>query len=77
MQFFLKRFLDLSSSFKISGIDMTTQSHLIDMECKKLIKADPNKSTELAKKEATSLSSEALTSIVLSSSDYKILGYLI
>ena len=59
---FLKRFLDLKSSLKLSGIDMTTCSHLTDMEYKKLVKADPNKSTTLAKKDAALSSSEALTS---------------
>ena len=74
---FLKRFLDLSSSLNISGIDVTTHSHLTDMKCKKLVKADPNKSTALAKNEAASSSSEALTSIFLSSSDYNRFGSLI
>ena len=75
---FLKLFLDLSSSLKLSGIDVTTHSHLTYMECKKLIKADPNKSKTLAKKEADSSSSEALTSMdFLSSSDYNRFGSLI
>ena len=43
-----------------------------------MIKAHPNKSTILAKKEAASSSSEALTSIVfISSSDYNRFGSLI
>ena len=59
----MKRFLDLSSPLKLSGIDVTTHSHLIDMECKNMIKADPKKSTALANKKAASSSSEALTSM--------------
>ena len=51
---FLKHFLDLSSSLKISGIDAKTNTHLTDMKYKKLIKLDPNKSTTLANKEAVS-----------------------
>ena len=46
----LKRFLYLSSPLNISGIGVKTHSHQIDMECKKLIKADPNKSKASAKK---------------------------
>ena len=43
-----------------------------------MIKVDSNKSTASAKKEASSSSSEALTSMVfLSSSDYNRFGYLI
>ena len=50
---------------------------MTDMECKKLIKAYPNKSATLAKKEAASSSPEALTSMVLlSSSDYNIFRFL-
>ena len=49
---FLKRFLDLISSLKLSGIDVTTHSHLTDIEYKNLVKAEPNKSTALANKEA-------------------------
>ena len=74
----LKRFLYLSSSLNISGIDVTVHSHLIDIEYKKLIKADANKSTSLAKKETASSSSEALTSMgFLTSSYYNIFGSLI
>ena len=39
----MKGFLDLSSSFKLSGIDMTNHSQLTDMEYKKLVKADKKK----------------------------------
>ena len=75
MNKFLKGFLDLSSSIKLSSIDVKNHSHLTDMEFKKLIKSDLNKSKALAKKEAASSSSEALTSmILLSSSDYNIFG---
>ena len=42
---FLKRFLDLSSPLNISGTEVTTHSNLKDMECNKLIKVVPNKST--------------------------------
>ena len=49
---FLKRFLDLISSLKLSGVDLTTHSHLKDMEFKKIIKEEPKKNTELIKKEA-------------------------
>ena len=49
---FLKRFLDLISSLKLSGVDVTTHSHLKDMEFKKIIKEEPKKNTELIKKEA-------------------------
>ena len=38
---FLKSFLDLRSSLHLSGVDVTTQSRLTDIECKNLIKADP------------------------------------
>ena len=51
---FLKRFLYLSSSLKLEGIGVTIHSHRTDMEYKKLIKADPNKSKALEKKEAAS-----------------------
>ena len=57
---------------------MTTNSCLADMECKNMIKVDPNKSTESPKKGAASSSSEALTSMVfLSISDYNRFGSLI
>ena len=75
---FLKRFLDLSSPLKLSGTNMTTHINLIDMKYKNLVKADPNKSTALAKKDSTSSSSEAQTSMgFLSSSDYNRLISLI
>ena len=48
----LKHFLDLISSLNILGIYAMTYSHLPDIEYKKLIKEDPNKSTALANKEA-------------------------
>ena len=57
---FLECYLDLSSPLKLLGIDVTTHSPLTYMECKKLIKADPNKSTASEKKEAASSSYEAL-----------------
>ena len=60
---FPKCFLDLRSSLKHSAINVTTLSHLTDIECKKFIKADPNKITVSAKKEESSLSSEALTTM--------------
>ena len=57
---------------------MTTRSHLIDMEYNKLVKADPKKSTPLAKKEVAPSSSEELTSMLfLYSSYYNIFRYLI
>ena len=46
---FLKRFLGLISSVKLSGIDVTTQSNLKDMEYKKLIKSEPNNSIAFTK----------------------------
>ena len=64
----LKHFLDLGSSLKISGINVTTNSHLTDMEYKKLIKSKPNKNIALEKKEAASSSSEALMEMVFLSS---------
>ena len=74
----MKRFLDLNSSLKISGINVNTHSHLKDMECKKLITAEPNNNISLAKEEADSSSSEALTEMVfLSSSYYNRFGSLI
>ena len=54
---FPKRFLDRISSLNISGIGVTTHSHMTDMECKKLTKADPSKNVTLAKNEAASSSS--------------------
>ena len=48
------------------------------MSCKKLIKAYPNKSTALAKKDAASSSYEALKAMVfLSNPDYNRFGSLI
>ena len=44
---FLNCFLDPSSSLKISGIDLTTHSHLICMENENLMSEDPNKNTTL------------------------------
>ena len=74
----MKRFLDLSSSLNILGINVTNHSHLTYMECKKLIKADPKKITASANKEAASSSSESPTAIVfLSISDYNRSGSLI
>ena len=58
------------------GIDMTTHSWLTDIEYKKLVEVDPNKSTTLAKKKAASSSSESLKSFFLSSSDYNRFGSL-
>ena len=49
---------------------MTTHSHLADMECKNLIKADPNNSTASAKKEAASSYYEAVTSMAFFFSSY-------
>ena len=66
----MKRFLDLNLSLKISGINVNTHSHLKDMECKKLITAEPNNNISLAKEEADSSSSEALTEMVFLSSSY-------
>ena len=51
-------------SLKISGIDVTTNRHLIDTDNKNMTTADPNKNTTLAKKEATSSASEALAAMV-------------
>ena len=59
----MKIFQCISSSLKLSGINMTTHSHLTYMEYRNLIKSDSNKSTALTKKEAASSSSEALTAI--------------
>ena len=61
---FMKHLLDFRSPLNMSDIDVRNQSHLTDKEYKKLVKADPNKSTTLEKKEAASSSSEALTSMV-------------
>ena len=61
---FLKRFLNLSLSLKISGIDVTTNRHLIDTDNKNMTTADPNKNTILANKEATSSASEDLAAMV-------------
>ena len=63
---FLRRFLYLSSSLKLSGIDVMSQSHLADMEFKKLIKADPSKNATLAKKEVALSSFEALAAMFFS-----------
>ena len=60
-----KNFIDLSSSLKISGVDVTTHSDLIYMEKKKRMIEDPNKNTTLAKKYSASSSSEALEAIFL------------
>ena len=68
---FLKCFLDLSSLLDISCIDVTNHSHLTDMECKELIKSEPNKSKILAKKEAASSYYEALTEMVFLSTPDK------
>ena len=53
-----KRFLDLSSSLKLSGIDVTAHIDLTDTEKKKLMTAYPYKNKKLAKKEATSSASK-------------------
>ena len=60
-----RTFLDLSSSLKLSGIDVTTHIHLIYKDNKKLIKSGPNKNTTSAKKDSTSSASEALTEFFL------------
>ena len=74
----MKHLLDLSLSLKLSGIDVINHSHLTDMEYKNVVKSDPNNSTTLAKKEAASLSYEALRSMIfLSSSYYNRFIYLI
>ena len=74
----MKRVLDLRSSLRLSGINVTTHSHLKDMEYKKMIESDPKNSTESKKKEAASSSSEALTAMIfLSSSYYNRFGFLI
>ena len=63
---------------KLPGINVTTHSHLKDMEYKKLIKLDTHKNATLAKREAALSSSEALTEIVfISSSNYNRIGSLI
>ena len=59
-----KTILFLRSSLNISGIGVKTHSHLIDMEKKDLVTADPNKNKTLAKKESTSSASEAPSSMV-------------
>ena len=61
MQQIYKKFLDLSFPLKLSGIDVTAHSHLIDTEKKKLMKSDPNKNTTAEKEQATSSASDDLT----------------
>ena len=42
-----KTFLDFSLSLKLSVIDVTKHSHIIDMDKNKKMTADPNKNTTL------------------------------
>ena len=58
-----KTFLDFSLSLKLSVIDVTKHSHIVDMDNNKKMTAYPNKNTTLVEKEATSSASEFLTAM--------------
>ena len=58
-----KTVLDFSLSLKLSVIDVTKHSHIIDIDKNKKMIADPNKNTKLVEKEATSSASEVLTAM--------------